>query len=117
MSEKVCVNVSVYQGGRLQQGYSLNGDDAKVVLRSSGFSITAKMRNIGDRPQARIEICGHTIFDTEDARLLQSPPFDHIAIDSLTALGLYEEARASVALDGQTQSEPDVGAIKKSALQ
>ena len=121
MSDKICTIVSLYKGGRLSQGYTLYGDRTKVRFRSRGFSIVVEMQdNIDeDRPQASVKVCGHEIFNTED-HVLKAP--NTVVIDSLTALskqvrgnvrmsvgiptgyGVPKEARASVALDGQTQS-------------
>lgn len=93
MSTSIHTNVSVYRRGRLQQGYSLEGDKTKVVLRSRGFSITLEMQDNAneDRPQASIKVCGHEIFNTED-HTLKAPEI--VVIDSLTALG--EEVHAGV---------------------
>ena len=71
MSENVCANVNLYKRGRLEQGYSLYGDKAKVTLQSRGFSIVVEMQDNSDegRAQASVKVCGHEIFNTEDHTL------------------------------------------------
>jgi len=75
-----------------------------------------------NRLQATVKICGHKIFDTEDHEL-KEPKI--VVVDSLTALAehtmasakefaalekyeIMKVARASVALNGQTQSNQNV---------
>ena len=101
MSASIHTNVSVYRRGRLQQGYALESDRTKIVLRSRGFSIVVEMQDNTDedRPQATIKVCGHPIFDTEEHGL-KAPD---IYPEPMTRFAVLKEARASVALDGQTQ--------------
>lgn len=119
MSDNVRAIVSLYGGGRLQQGYTLYGDRVVVKLKAHSFTMTIEIQDNADegRAEASVKVCGHTIFDTED-HTLKAP--DVVVIDSLTALGeevranvlteqtvpyaALKEARASVELDGQTQS-------------
>ena len=105
MSDKICTTVNLYKRGRLEQGYSLYGDRAKVTLQSRGFSIVVDMQDNVDegRPQASVKVCGHEIFNTEDHVLKAPETMDmRVGVGRIT-YAIAKEARTSVAHDGQTQ--------------
>jgi len=107
--ENVCANVSTYRRGQIQQGYSLNGDRVSITLRAYGFSIVVEMQDEPDegRVQASVRICGNEVFNTED-HVLKAPDIVEIPfgkLEEFTSFNVLKESRASVALDGQTQSE------------
>ena len=106
MSDKICTTVNLYKRGRLEQGYSLYGDKAKVTLQSRGFSIVVEMQDNSDegRAQASVKVCGHEIFNTEDHVLKEPKTMDMRIGEGHITYAIVKEARASVALDGQTQS-------------
>ena len=113
MTDKICANVGVYRSGQLQQGYSLNGDRIRVTFQSRGFSVVVEMEDnpIEDRPQALVKVCGHIIFDTEEFKLEEPEITDICSVIAFTDLAIAKEARASVALDGQTQSVPQIANV------
>ena len=92
MSENVCANVILYKRGRLEQGYSLNGDRVKVTFRSRGFSIVVIMQDDSDagRAQASVKMCGHEIFNTED-HVLEAPKHASIATPPLGDFATLED--------------------------
>ena len=108
MSDNVRAIVSLYKRGRLQQGYTLYGDKTIIKLQSHSFSIVVEMEDNADegRPQASIKVCGHEIFSTEDHTLKAPDIVDTVfnKVEGFVPHTGLKEARASVALDGQTQS-------------
>jgi len=65
--------VSIFRSGKIWQGYALYGDKTKVAIQSQGFVIQVEMTQREDgRPQATVQVCGNTIFNTED-HLLEAP--------------------------------------------
>jgi len=105
MNTNTSANVSVYEKGHLQQGYSLEGDRITATLQLRGFYITIEMQNEPNenRPQASVKVCDNEIFNTED-HVLKAPEIVTGPFGALTEFAVLTEAHASIALDGQTQS-------------
>jgi len=100
-------SVSVSRDGTLWQAYALYGDETKVKIKWQGFIIQVDMKVVEGRAHATVKVCGNTIFDTEEHALEAPVIKDMRAQSALLSYAIVKEARASVALDGQTQSEQE----------